>query len=170
MSLLIASTPVLIQLNDLKAWATDIGNAYLEANTLEKVVIEAGPEIGDLEGHMLVIVKALYGLRTSRLHWHERFAECLHGMGFFPCKAEPDIWMSCVDNIYEYIVVYVNDLALALKNPAEILNTFETKYGFKLKGSGLITFHLGCDFYHDEHGMLCMEPKKYIKKMVGTYE
>jgi hypothetical protein len=79
MSLLIASTPVLIQLNDLKAWATDIGNAYLEANTLEKLVIEAGPEIGDLEGHMLVIVKALYGLRTSRLHWHERFAE-LNGL------------------------------------------------------------------------------------------
>jgi hypothetical protein len=37
-------------------------------------------------------------------------------------------------------------------------------------GSGPITFHLGCDFYCDEHGMLCMEPKKYIEKMVSTYE
>jgi hypothetical protein len=41
---------------------TDIGNAYLEAYTFEKVYIEAGPEFRDREGHILVISKALYGL------------------------------------------------------------------------------------------------------------
>jgi len=59
----------------------------------EKVYIIAGPEFGELEGHTLIIFKALYGLRTSGLHWHERFADCLRDMGFYPCKAEPDIWM-----------------------------------------------------------------------------
>ena len=71
----------------------DIGNAYLEAQTLEKVYIVAGPEFGEHEGHTLVIVKALYGLYTSGLHWHERLADCLHKMGFEPSKAELDIWM-----------------------------------------------------------------------------
>jgi len=59
------------ELNDLDVWTTDIGNAYLEAETQEKVYIIAGPEFGDLEGHTLIIFKALYGLRTSGLHWHE---------------------------------------------------------------------------------------------------
>jgi hypothetical protein len=64
----------LSELNGLDLWATDIGNAYLEAKTSELLFIIASPEFGDLEGHMLVIYKALYGLRSSGLHWHECFS------------------------------------------------------------------------------------------------
>jgi hypothetical protein len=45
--------------------ATDIGNAYLEAFTSEMVYIIARPEFGELEGHNLVISKALCGLCSS---------------------------------------------------------------------------------------------------------
>ena len=55
----------LSELNGLETWSTDIGNAYLEAVTKEKVFIIAGPEFGKLEGHVLVVYKALYGLRSS---------------------------------------------------------------------------------------------------------
>jgi len=55
------------ELNDLEVWATDIGNAYLESYTQEKVYIVAGPEFGDRQGHTLVIRKALYGLKSSGL-------------------------------------------------------------------------------------------------------
>ena len=67
----------LSELNGLKLWATDIGNAYLEATTKEKLVITAGPEFKELEGHILVIQKALYSLRSSGLRWHQRFAQVL---------------------------------------------------------------------------------------------
>jgi hypothetical protein len=67
----------LSELNGLNLWATDIGNAYLEAKTSELLFIIAGPEFGDLEGHMLVIYKVLYGLCSSGLRWHERFSACL---------------------------------------------------------------------------------------------
>ena len=43
-------------------WETDISSAYLEAYTMEKVCIQGGPEFGNLEGHILIIIKALYGL------------------------------------------------------------------------------------------------------------
>ena len=79
------------ELNGLGIWATDIGNAYLESKTKEKVCIIAGPEFGELEGHLLIISKALYGLRSSGLRWHERFADTLTDMGFFPSKTEDDI-------------------------------------------------------------------------------
>ena len=52
----------LAKLNNLDIWATDIGNAYLEAEMQEMVYIIAGPEFGELEGHILIIFKALYGL------------------------------------------------------------------------------------------------------------
>jgi hypothetical protein len=36
-------------------WGADIGNAYLEAKTREKVYIIGGTGFGDLEGHLLII-------------------------------------------------------------------------------------------------------------------
>ena len=54
-----------------------MGNAYLESYTKEKVYIIAGEEFGDRQGHKLVITKALYGLKSSGLRWHERFADVL---------------------------------------------------------------------------------------------
>ena len=53
------------ELNNLETWASDIGNSYLEEKTSERVYIIAGPEFGERENHILVIFKALYGLRSS---------------------------------------------------------------------------------------------------------
>ena len=47
----------LAELNGLETWATDIGNAYLEAETNEKVYIIAGPEFGDVESLPAVAVE-----------------------------------------------------------------------------------------------------------------
>ena len=160
----------LAELNDLKLWATDIGNAYLEAKTQEKVHIIAGPEFGDREGHTLVINKALYGLRSSGLRWHEKLAKILLKMGFTPCKVEPDIWMRKNGTKYEYIAVYVDDLAIAAENPKEITDTLEQEYHFKLKGTGPLEYHLGCDFFRDDLGVLCFSPKRYIDKMLEGYK
>jgi len=53
------------EMNGLELYGADIGNAYLEAKTKEKVCFVAGKEFGDYEGHLLLINKALYGLKTS---------------------------------------------------------------------------------------------------------
>ena len=93
----------LAELNGMELWATDIGNAYLEAHTKEKVYVIAGPEFGERAGHTLIIDRALYGLKSSGLRWHERFSDVLRDMGFFPSKAEEDIWMRDCGDHYEYV-------------------------------------------------------------------
>ena len=77
--------------NDMEIWATNIGNAYLKSFTQEKVYIVAGPEFGDREGHTLIISRALYGLRSSGLRWHQRLTDVLMHEGFFLSKAKTDI-------------------------------------------------------------------------------
>ena len=47
------------KLNNLELWGADIGNAYLEAFTDEKLYIVAGPEFQELEGYILIFLKAL---------------------------------------------------------------------------------------------------------------
>ena len=158
------------ELNDLELWATDIGNAYLEAYTSEKFYIIAGPEFGELEGHILVVSKALYGLQSSGARWHDKFADTMRELNFFACKAEPDIWMRKNGNVYEYVAVYVDDLAIAMKDPKEFISILEGKYKFKTKGSGPLSFHLGMDFSRDNDGTLCITSLKYIEKMIGNYE
>ena len=163
-------TLFLAELNQLETWCTDVGNAYLEAFTDEKIYIIAGNEFGPREGHTLLIHKALYGLRSSGARWWERFSEVLVDMGFFPSKAENDIWMRDRGDHYEYIARYVDDLAIASKDPESITYELQRKYKFKLKGTGPISYHLGCDFYRDSTGALCMAPSRYIDRMIGTYE
>jgi len=160
------------ELNSLATWSTDVGNAYLEAYTSEKVYIIAGKEFGEREGHILIIKKALYGLRSSGARWHDRLAEVLRELSFSPCRAEPDIWMrpNKDGTKYEYIAVYVDDLALAMENPQEFLDILMKKYNFKLKGSGPISFHLGMDFGRDEDGTLYFTSKRYVEKILSNYE
>jgi len=138
----------LAELNDVHVdlWSTDVGNAYLEALTKENIYIVASPEFRELEGHILIIWKALYGLCTSGLWWHETFADCLYSLGFELSWSEPDIWMQQVDDHYEYVTVYVDYLAIASKDPKAILNAMTNWHGFKLKGTGLIEYHLGMTF------------------------
>ena len=47
----------LSQLNNLEIWGADVGNAYLEAYTDEKLCIMAGPEFKELQGHLLIMVQ-----------------------------------------------------------------------------------------------------------------
>jgi len=61
----------LSELNDLDLWATDIGNAYLESYTAEKLYIIAGPKFKERKDHILDIVRALYGLKSSGQRWHD---------------------------------------------------------------------------------------------------
>jgi hypothetical protein len=161
----------LAELNNLELWATDVGNAYLEAFTNEKLYVEAGPELGNHRlGHILVIKKALYGLRTSGARWHDRLSDVLRDLGFTPCKAEPDVWMRRNGERYEYIAVYVDDLAMAMVNPKEFIHLLEEKYKFKFKGTGPIAFHLGMDIYREDDGTLCMTSRKYIDRILLNYE
>ena len=89
----------------MELWATDIGNTYLEAYTSEKVCIIAGVEFGELAGHLLVIVKALYGLKSSGLRWSERLSIVLCDMGFNPSYCDLCVWMRDKGDHYKYLGV-----------------------------------------------------------------
>ena len=66
---------------------------------------------------------------------------------------------------YECTAVCVDDLLIASKDPKSIISTLSKKHNFKLKGTGPISYHLGCDFGRDEDGTLCFAPRKCIEKM-----
>ena len=149
--------------------STDIGNAYLEAKTQEKVYIVAGHKFGPLEGHTLFINKALNGLQSSGLRWHEHLADLLREMGFHNTKAENDIWMRLESNSYKYIASYIDDLCIDAHHPEKIINHLEHVTKYKLKGTGVITHHLGCDYFRDNYNTSYYAPRQHIKKLITDY-
>ena len=162
----------LSQLNNLEIWGADVGNAYLEAYTDEKLCIMAGPEFKELQGHLLIMVKALYGTRSGGARWHDRLFDILQELKFKPSQADPDVLMRPEPGgtCYEYIAVYVDDLAIAAKDPQAFCNELEKKYNLKLKGVGPLEYHLGCTYKKDPDGTLAADPRRYVNKILESYE
>ena len=162
----------LSQLNDLEIWGADVGNAYLEAYTDEKLCIIAGPEFKELQGHLLIMIKALFGTRSGGARCHDRLFDILQELDFKPSKADPDVWMRPEPGgtCYEYIAVYVDDLAIAAKDPQAFCNELKKRYNLKLKGVGPLEYHLGCTYKKDPDGTLAADPRRYVNKIVKSYE
>eukprot|EP00934_Nitzschia_sp_Nitz4_P002319 Nitzschia sp. Nitz4//scaffold471_size5685//193//5616//NITZ4_009210-RA/size5685-processed-gene-0.1-mRNA-1//1//CDS//3329552692//2319//frame0 len=136
-------------LNDLELTMFDIGNAYLNAPTTEKLYTVAGPEFGDNEeGHTMVIVRALYGLKSSGAAYRSHFAQTLRDLGFTSCLADADVWRreATKENgfqYYEYILTYVDDCLIVSENPGQIINCLKHEFGYLLKDVGPPNRYLG---------------------------
>jgi hypothetical protein len=115
-------------LNDLDILAADIGNAYLNAPVREKIFIVCGMEFrGDMVGRKAIIVRALYGLKSSGAAWRACLAEVLHDqLGFKSCRADNDVWYRPAQRAdgtryYEHVLVYTDDILCLSCDPSAIL-------------------------------------------------
>ena len=130
----------------------------------------AGPEFGPLQGHTMIIVKALYGLRSSGLRYHKRFADTLRNLGSASARSDTDVWLKDCGTHYEYVCVYVDDLMIMSKNPRKFFDLLINIHGYKLKGVSEPSYHLGGDFYRDKDGTLAWGAASYITKILENYE
>ena len=162
----------LSQLNDFEIWGADVGNAYLEAYTDQKLCIIVGPEFKELQGHLLIMIKTLHGTCSGGARWHDRLFDILQELKFKPSKADPDVWMRPEPGgtCYEYIAVYVDDLAIAAKDPQAFCNELKKRYNLKLKGVGHLEYHLCCIYKKDSDGTLAADPRRYVNKILESYE
>ena len=72
--------------------------------------------------------------------------------------------------LWEYVAVYMNDLAFVVRDPARVVKELEDTYKYKLKGTGSVSFRLGYDLFRDEDVTLFMAPRKHIEKLIDGYK
>ena len=113
------------ELNGLNLMQGDVGNPYLESYTQEKVYFIAGPEFGHHAGTTFVIGKALYGLCLSGLRFHERLSNILQDFDSTRSHVDPDVWMHDADDAWEYIMVYVDNIIIAMKDPKSFFDELQ---------------------------------------------
>lgn len=150
-------------MNDLDILAADISNAYLNAKPREKCFFYAGEEFGPrLKGKRVVIVRALYGLKSSAAAFRAHVVETLRSPGaeFENCVADPDAWRRPAIKpdgtpYYEYVLVYVDDLLICSADPTKIKKLFEEAYTLKK---------------NPETGERWEPPTKYLGATIGKWK
>jgi hypothetical protein len=121
-------------LNDLEVLSADISGAYLNANAAEKVYTIAGKEFGSVrDGRVVVITRALYGLKSSGKAWRDHMAATLRDHGYMSCKADPDVWLKPKIKpdgfkYWSYILVYTDDILAINHEPKTIMDYLASRY------------------------------------------
>ena len=125
-------------LNDLDIQMCDIGNAYLNAETRERLWFVAGDKWGNRAGCPVIIVRALYGLKSSGAEWKKTFAEYIrHTLRFEPCiGADDNVYLkpekdSDGNEYYSYMIVYVDDVLILHKRPSKYMDQINRDYRLK---------------------------------------
>mmetsp|Transcript_15996 Transcript_15996/g.23839 ORF Transcript_15996/g.23839 Transcript_15996/m.23839 type:complete len:1130 (+) Transcript_15996:7540-10929(+) len=142
---------MLAALNDCDIWACDIGNAYLNAKCREKIWTKAGTEFGSDKGKVMVVIRALYGLKSSGAAWRAMLAETLLDLGYKPSRADMDVWMKPETNpktgeeYYAYVLVYVDDLLHIHHDPEAFMKELKGVYRLKDDSLGPPTRYLGAN-------------------------
>jgi hypothetical protein len=123
-------------LNDLEVLAADVQSAYINAPTKENVYTVAGKEFGSNAGRPVLIVRALYGLKSSGARWRDHISATLRDGGFKSCKADPDVWMRAAMKpdgfkYWEYVLVYSDDILAVSHQPMKIMDYLRERYTLK---------------------------------------
>ena len=122
-------------LNDLDIEMCDIGNSYLNAETRERLWFTAGQEWGSRARYEVIIVRALYGLKTSGAKWKKKFSSYIKNtLRYSACiGADDNVYLRAEkdedgNEYYSYLVVYVENFLPIHKDPGKLLATVNRDY------------------------------------------
>jgi len=170
---------LITSLHDVDVLSCDLENAYLNAKCCEKIWFEGGVECGEDAGKVLVLVRALYGLKNAGASWQSKLVELLQDLGYELTKADPDIWIRKAMKpdgyeYYEMLFVYVNNIISvshrAKEAIAEITKFHKAKEG-SIKEPDI---YLGADVAKfqlpDGREAWSTSPRSYVKNAIDVVE
>jgi hypothetical protein len=167
-------------LNDLELKACDIKNAYLTAPNKEKVYVEAGPEFGpELNGKILIVARALYGLKSAGAAFRSYLAEHLWSLDYRPSYADPDVWLRPAVKAngfkyYEMILCYVDDILCISHDPMRTMTRIKEKFALKNDEVKTPSDYLGgiLEQMTNENGTNCWSQSsdKYVQAAIANVE
>jgi hypothetical protein len=145
---------------DLELWQYDAVNAFVNAD-IDQLVFMRLPPGHRIHGRILVLNKALFGLRKSPLLWQKELSGALVDIGFKLVPHEPCCY-TCKGVI---LFFYVDDIAVAFRKETEhrakeLMKKLESK--FRLTGGNELQWFLGIEVTRDR-------PKRIIWLSQSTY-
>jgi hypothetical protein len=152
--------------NGMSVAVGDISNAYLYADTAEKIYTTCGEEFhrsGLIEeaGRTALVVKALYGLCGSGHQWWDMLSDTLRAMKFKRSRGDLDVWLRPNGDKYDYVGTHTDDLLVVSTDVDQVFKELKKEYSFKTTEAP--EYHLGIDYIMKD-GRYQLGSKTYVKE------
>ena len=167
-------------LNDLEVKGSDVQNAYLTAPCEEKIWTTLGPEFGEDQGKVALIVRALYGLKSAGASFNRHISDCMRQLGYESCRADPDLWIKPMvrpddgTKYYAYILLYVDDCLCIHHDAVSALQELDKFFQMKPGSIGDPDIYLGSKLRKVilDNGVYAWSssPSKYVQDAVSNVE
>lgn len=152
---------------DLEIIQYDVVNAFVHASLPYDVFMRLPPGYrhGTNKDTVLLLKKALYGLRESPILWQKYLTKALNRHGFVPVPEEP----CCFVKAGVLFFFYVDDIAIAYhKTNRKVVDDLVNglKQDFALQGGGDLQWFLGIEIIRDrQQRLIWLSQSEYIGKM-----
>ena len=129
---------------------------------------------GDMSGEVVMLQRAVYGLRQAGRQWSLRLSRVLlQKIGMEQSKADPCASRKMVDREGTLIVrVHVDDLAVTGKDK-ETFDAFYAQLKEEFPESGMcdLSWYLGCAFERDRtEGVMKMTQTAFVDSLVDRFD
>ena len=171
-----ASVKIAVAVANEKGWLLrhlDVKQAFIQAHLDEAVYMRLPAGCGDISGEVVLLQRAVSGLRQARRQWSLRLSRVLlQKIGMEQSKADPCVFRKVVDREVTLIVcVHVDDLAVTARNK-ETLDAFyaQLKEEFPVSDMGDLSWYLGCAFECDRmEGVMKMTQTAFVESLVDRF-
>jgi len=110
--------------------------AFLIAACREKIWFKGGAECGEDRGKVMIIKRALYGLRLSGAAWRNMLAQTIEEMGFTSTVVDPNVWRRQAvkpsgEEYHAMLLVFVDDILIISHEAVKHIDALKQVYTLK---------------------------------------
>ena len=118
----------------------------------------------------MTLNRALYGLPTAAISFHDFLGDTLRRIGFIPSRADQELWIIKAKDHdgYDYLATHVDDLIIAAKRPGQYIAKIEQEFGSR-NIEDFPKFYLGCNVTTRSEG-IHISCKTYIEEALRVYQ
>lgn len=147
----------------------DAKTAFLNGKLRETIYMKQPPgfELKGQESKVCLLKKSIYGLKQAARAWNEAIHNVLVEHGFKQSKIDLCLYSKCVNGVWCYVLIYVDDLPVASKSEnliQEVENILAEK--FEISNLGHIKQFLRMEVTKDVDGNYVLGQSNYIENII----
>ena len=154
---------------NLECFHFDIKNAFTESHLKEEIFLKQPQGVEVKKGYVLKVLRSLYGLKQAARDWNLLIKKELLAWGFVQSLADPCMFIH--EETQLRILVYVDDIAVAAKDRAQIDWFYKKLSGrFNTKNLGEIHKILGVRVTRDrKRRTIYLDQEQYIHAVLDKF-
>ncbi|KAE8899143.1 hypothetical protein PF010_g19686 [Phytophthora fragariae] len=154
----------------LQLYGGDINTAYLNAQLAIRQYLKSIEGFPcEINGHVYVVLKALYGLRQSGREWNSELNRWFLDHGYQRSLTEPCLYYRFEGEVIMLVLVYVDDITVATnceESKCKLFEELDKAYG--LKDQGLLSEYLGIEV-EQTPDTVTLRQGKYAREVLETF-